>query len=52
METTELSPVVVGSFVLFSIFDDSDPMYHSDSVTGQTPAMERRDQPADEKTQC
>lgn len=36
------TPCVVDGYVLFSIFDDSDPFYHSDSVTGQTPARERQ----------
>lgn len=53
METTShLSPIVVGSFVLYSIFDDSDGMYHSDAITHQTPAEERQQAHAEDKTKA
>lgn len=37
-----LSPIVVNGWVLHSIFDDADHCYHSDAVSHQTPAEERK----------
>lgn len=34
----------------YSIFDDSDRSYHADSLTGQTPADERREAYRSEST--
>lgn len=46
------APIVVDGFVLHSIFDDSDPFYHSDALTGQTPAKARHVEVQDEKTKA
>jgi len=49
---SHLAPIVVGSFVLYSIFDDSDRMYHADAITGKTPAQERTQAHAEDKTKA
>lgn len=52
MENSELSPIVVDGFVLYSVFDDTDRMYHADAVTGQTPHDERQSYHAEDKTRA
>lgn len=47
---SDILPVVVNGFVLYSIFDDTDRIYHADSVTGQTPNDERAAYHAEDKT--
>lgn len=37
-----LAPLTINGWTLHSILDDSDPCYHSDALTHQTPAQERR----------
>jgi len=48
----ETQPVVIDGFVLYSIFDDSDPVYHSDAIKHQTPAQERQEAHSDDQTKC
>ncbi len=42
LTTDTALPVTTSNWILYSIFDDSDPFYHSDSITGQTPAQARQ----------
>lgn len=36
------APILLNNWVLYSILDDSDPCYHSDALSGQTPAQARK----------